>query len=171
MVVDCPGFNDTKRSDTEVLGEIAKVLSSQYLFSKKLRLWRILYLRDISKPRMEGSDVRTLNLSSKPVGKEAFPYVVFVTTMWGKLDSEGKNVAFQRENELREKFWNEMIDEGSYMTRFEGNKASAEGIISLLVGDADPVILQIQPELMDKDLELAATAAGSILVPVIEESL
>ena len=131
----------------------------------------ILYLRDISKTRIEGSDIRTLTLFSKLVGKEAFPHVVFVTTMWGKLDTEGKKVAFKRENELKEDFWNEMIEQGSWMTRFEGNKASAEGIISQLVGDADPVILQLQHELIDKDLELAATAAGSILVPIVEEKL
>lgn len=170
-VVDCPGFNDTKRSDTEVLGEIAKVLSSQYLFSKKLRLRGILYLRDISKTRMEGSDIRTLNLFSKLVGKGAFPHVVFVTTMWGNLDDAGKKAAYKRENELKEDFWSEMIQEGSYMTRFDGNKDSAEGIISQLVGDADPVILQIQHELIDRDLELAATGAGAILVPIVEEKL
>jgi hypothetical protein len=170
-VVDCPGFNDTKRSDAEVLGEIAKVLSAQYLFSKKLRLRGILYLRDISKTRMEGSDIATLNLFSKLVGKEAFPHVVFVTTMWGKLDAAGKEVAYKREKELKETFWGEMIQEGSYMTKFQGSKASAEGIISQLVGDADPVILQIQHELIDKDLELAATAAGSILAPIVEEKL
>jgi septin family protein len=170
-VVDCPGFNDTKRSDTEVLGEIAKVLSSQYLFSNKLRLRGILYLRDISKTRMEGSDVKSFQLFQKLVGKEAFPHVRLVTTMWGNLDSEGKNVAFKREKELEDGFWNEMMQEGSHMTRFEGNKASAEGIISQLVGDANPVILQIQHELIDNELKLAATAAGSVLAPIVEEKL
>ena len=121
-VVDCPGFNDTTRSDTEVLGEIAKVLSSQYLFLKKLRLRGILYLRDITKTRMEGSDVKTLNLFSRLVGKEAFPHVVFVTTMWGRLDAEGQKTAYKREKELKGDFWREMILEGSYVQRFEATK-------------------------------------------------
>lgn len=137
----------------------------------KLRLRGILYLRDISKTRMEGSDIRTLNLFSKLVGREAFPHIVFVTTMWGNLDTEGKKIAYKREKELKDDFWNEMVQGGSYVTRFEGSKASAEGIISQLVGDADPVILQIQHELIDNDLKLAATAAGAVLAPIVEEKL
>jgi hypothetical protein len=120
---------------------------------------------------MEGSDIRTLDLFSKLVGKAAFRHVVFVTTMWGNLDAEGKKVAFKREKELKEKFWDEMMHDGSYVTRFEGSRASAQGIISQLVGDKDPVVLQIQHELIDRDLELAATAAGSILAPIVEEKL
>jgi hypothetical protein len=170
-VIDCPGCNDTTRSDTEVLGEIAKVFSSQYLFLKKLRLRGILYLRDITKTRMEGSDVKTLNLFSRLVGKEAFPHVVFVTTMWGRLEVEGQKTAYKREKELKEDFWREMILKGSYVQRFEGTKDSAEGIISQLVGDADPVILQIQRELIDKELQLSATSAGAVLAPEVEERL
>jgi GTP-binding protein EngB required for normal cell division len=170
-VVDCPGFNDTTRSDTEILNEIAKVLSSQYLLSKKLRLRAILYLRDITKMKMEGSDVRTLNLFSRLVGKNAFPHVVFVTTMWGKLDENGLKHAYKREMELKEKFWREMILEGSTVQRFDGTRASAEGIVSQLVGVANPVVLQIQHELIDREMALAATAAGAVLVPEVEEKL
>ncbi|KAI9771290.1 MAG: hypothetical protein M1840_002260 [Geoglossum simile] len=169
-VVDSPGFNDTRMSDTEVLAEIASVLSCQYLLENKLKLRGILYLRDITKARMEGSDVRTLELFSKLIGKEAFPHVVFVTTKWGLLDERSLRVA-EREMELKEDFWKEMILEGSYVTRFQDTKDSAEGIISQIVGDANPVILQIQHELVDKDMELAATSAGTVLAPIVEERL
>jgi hypothetical protein len=170
-LVDCPGFNDTNRSDTEVLAEIAKVLSAQYLLANKLHLRGILYLRDITKTRMEGSDVRTLKLFSRLVGPSAFPHVVFVTTMWGRLDAEGQRVAYKREKELKDHFWKEMILEGSYVTAFQGSKASAEGIVAQLIGDANPVILQIQHELIDQDMALESTAAGAILAPVVEERL
>jgi len=170
-VVDCPGFNDTTRSDTEILAEIAKVLSSQYLQSKKLQLRGILYLRDISKTRMEGSDVNTLKLFARLVGKKAFPHVVLVTTMWSRLGSNGQNLGDRKEMELKEDFWREMIMEGSYMQRFSGTKDSAEGIISQLIGDAEPVVLQIQHELIDEERSLAATSAGSLLAPRVSESL
>jgi len=170
-VVDCPGFNDTHRSDTEVLGEIAKVLSSQYLVSKNLRLRGILYFRDITKMRMEGSDVRTLNLFARLVGKEAFAHIVFVTTRWENKGVEEQKLFEKRERQLKDEFWREMILEGSYLQRFYGTKDSAEGIISQVVGAADPVVLRIQHELIEKEMELAATAAGSVLVPLVEEKL
>ena len=170
-VVDCPGFNDTTRSDTEILQEIAKVLSTQYLLSKKLRLRGILYLRDITSDRMEGSDVRTLDLFLRLVGKDAFPHVVFVTTKWCRLDADGKRIAYKKERELKNDFWREVILDGANVTRFQGTRDSAEGIISQLVGDADPVTLQIQHELIDREMELASTEAGTILVPEVEQRL
>ncbi|CZR68363.1 uncharacterized protein PAC_18262 [Phialocephala subalpina] len=170
-IVDCPGFNDTNRSDTEVLEEIAKVLSSQYLLSKQLHLRGILYLRDITKGRMEGSDMRTLNLFKSLVGKKAFPHIVFVTTMWGRLTDKDLEVAYARERELKDEFWKEMIWDGSRVQKFQGSKSSAEGIISQIIGSDDPIVLQIQRELIDKELELAVTEAGAILVPEVEERL
>jgi len=160
-------------SDAEVLGEIASVLSTQYLLEKQLRLRGILYLRDITEPRMTGSDITTFDLFSKLVGKKAFPYVVFVTTKWGLLDKRHQAVGDEREMELKEDFWKEMIMEGkgSYVTRFMDTKDSAEGIISQLVGDDSPVILKIQHELIDEDLELGNTSAGAVLVGMVEDRL
>jgi hypothetical protein len=169
--VDCPGFNDTRRSDTEVLAEIAKVLSSQYLQSKKLQLRGILYLRDISKTRMEGSDVKTLKLFTRLVGRKSFPHVVLVTTMWSRLGPNGQSSGERKEMELKEDFWREMIMDGSYVQRFTGTKDSAEGIISQIIGDAEPVVLQIQHELIDEERRLAATSAGSLLAPGVAERL
>jgi GTPase SAR1 family protein len=170
-VVDCPGFNDTNRSDTEVLGGVAKLLSSQYLVLKNLRLRGILYFRDIAKMRMEGSDVRTLNLLARLVGKEAFAHIVSVTTRWESKEVEDQKLFEKRERQLKDKFWREMIMEGSYLQRFHGTKDSAEGIVSQIVGAADPVVLRIQHELIEKDIDLAATAAGSVLAPLVEEKL
>lgn len=170
-MADCPGFNDTKRSDTEILQEIAKVLSTQYLLVKKLRLRGILFLRDITSDRMGGSDVRTLDIFTRLVGKSAFPHVVFVTTKWGRLDAEGKKAGYRKERELKNDFWREIILDGATATRFHGSRDSAEGIISQLVGDAEPVTLQIQRELIDREMELAATKAGAMLVPEVEQRL
>lgn len=156
-----------------MLAEIASVLSTQYLLENELKLRGILYLRDITKPRMEGSDITTFDLFSKLVGKQAFQHVVFVTTKWGLLDKRNQIVAEEREMELKEDFWKEMIMEGkgSYVTRFEDTKDSAEGIISQIIGDTAPVILKIQHELIDEDMELGDTAAGAVLTEVVEERL
>jgi hypothetical protein len=39
------------------------------------------------------------------------------------------------------------------------------------VGDADPVILQIQHKLIDKELQLSVTSVGAVLAPEVEERL
>jgi hypothetical protein len=120
---------------------------------------------------MEGSDVRTLNLFARLVGKEAFAHIVFVTTRWESKDIEEQKLFEKRERQLKDEFWREMILEGSYLQRFYGTKDSAEGIISQIVGAADPVVLRIQHELIEKEMELAATAAGAVLAPLVEEKL
>lgn len=173
VVLDCPGFNDTKLSDAQVLAEISRVLSTQYLLENELKLCGILYLRDITKARMEGSDVKTFELFYKLVGRNAFPHVVFVTTKWGLLDDENRMKAEKRELELKDDFWKEMIIEGkgSYVTRFLDTKDSAEGIISQIIGDKHPVVLKIQQELVDEEMQLSETSVGAIVAQGVDERL
>ncbi|KAL2060286.1 hypothetical protein VTL71DRAFT_9681 [Oculimacula yallundae] len=171
-VIDCPGFNDTYRSDTDILEEIAKVLSTQYLYQRRLKLRGILWLRDITRTKMEGSDVRTLRLFSQLVGKAAFRHIVFVSTKWGTPDNHVQKLANEkRETQLKEDFWQAMIYGGSNAQRFLGTRASAEGIVSQLVGAVEPVAIQIQVELMDQELPLSATAAGMVLAPDVDSAL
>jgi hypothetical protein len=170
-VVDCPGFNDTYKSDVEVLVEIAKVLSTQYLIEQKLQFRGILWLQDITKTRMHGSDMKTLDLFCRLIGEAAFKHVVLVSTMWNKVKEEFEDAAYDKEAQLTDDFWREMILGGSYAQRFLGTRASAEGIISQLVGSREPVVLQIQRELVDGDMKLSATAAGSVLALGVEEDL
>lgn len=128
-------------------------------------------MRDISKTRMEGSDVRTLKLFTQLVGRKALSHVVLVTTMWSRLGPNGQSLGERKEMELKEDFWKEMILDGSYVQRFAGTKDSAEGIISQLIGDEKPVVLQIQRQLIDEERRLAATSAGSLLLPIVAERL
>jgi len=169
-VVDCPGFNDTHKSDAETLRVIAEVLSAQYIARKNIRLRGILYFWDITKPRMQGSDVKALEIFSKLVGEQAFPHVQFVTTMWARLTPADRALAYQREKELRDEFWGEMLARGSHATRFDGDKASAEGLLAQMIMKRE-VSLRIQHELVEKDLTLEATGAGAALLPVVTEKI
>jgi hypothetical protein len=146
------------------------VLSSQYIVRKNVKLKGILYFFDITKPRMEGSDVKSLEIFSKLVGKEAFPHVVFVTTKWNKLTGSDADLAYQHEKQLRDDFWGDMLDMGSHSTRFDGNRASAEGIIAQLIMKKD-VSLRIQRELVERDMSLVDTAAGAAILPVVTSNL
>ncbi|KAH0537659.1 hypothetical protein FGG08_005572 [Glutinoglossum americanum] len=163
-VVDCPGFDDTTRSDADILEEIANLLSLQYILGVKLI--GVLYLHRITDNRMQGSARKNLEMFTKLVGDAALPNVVLVTTMWGLMND--KYEANQRYDELREEYWCDMIDKGSLTTRFDGSRASAEGILAQLLGKKD-VVLRVQKELVDQDMKLNETSAGAYLNPRVEE--
>ncbi|KAF8852327.1 hypothetical protein BDZ45DRAFT_695177 [Acephala macrosclerotiorum] len=91
--------------------------------------------------------------------------------MWGRLTDKDLEVAYARGRELKDEFWKEMIRDSSRAQKFQGSRSCAEGIISQVIGSDDPIVLQLQHGLIDKELELAATEAGAILVPEVEERL
>jgi hypothetical protein len=163
-VVDCPGFDDTRRSDSDILEEIANLLALQYILGVKLI--GVLYLHRITDNRMQGSARKSLEMFTKLVGDAALPNVVLVTTMWGLVND--KDEANQRYDELREEYWCDMIDKGSLTTQFGGSRASAEGILAQLLGKKE-VVLKVQKELVDQDMKLSETSAGAYLKPGVED--
>jgi len=161
-----PGFDDTNRSDTEILEEITEVLSAQYILRFKLK--GVLYLHRITDNRMQGSARKNLDLFTKIIGEEALSNVVLVTTMWGKVDRKDEAEANARECELRNQYWSDLIRKGSTATRFDGTKESAEGILSQLIGKKEAV-LKVQEELVVKKLSLNRTTAGAYLEERVHE--
>lgn len=75
---------------------------------------------------MTGPVRENLRLLAKLLGSKTMPNVVMATTMWGKV-SEAEGIA--RENELKSKFWNGMLADGSRVERFEDTHESAWRII------------------------------------------
>lgn len=163
-IVDCPGFNDTYRSNADILEEISKVFCTQSVLSKNLKLKGILYLHGLDSIRMGGSDGEALSTLQKIIGDAAFPNVVLVTTKWGKIPT---NTAVQRETELRDIFWKGMIEKGSCMARFHGDGPSAQGIVSLLI-QKPRVSTTLQHELLDENKTLLETSAGGFLALKVE---
>jgi len=161
-IMDCPGFDDTKRSDAEILKEITEQLSAIRLLVYNLK--GIVYLHRITDNRMQGSGIRNLDLFKKLVGEDALSNVVLVTTMWGNVTNIEE--ASHRDSELREEYWGDMRRKGSTATRFDGTMASAQGIVSQLLGKK-PVVLKVQEELVDQRMSLNQTAAGAFLEPTI----
>lgn len=162
VIMDCPGFDDTIRSDTEILKEIAEQLSAVRLLGYNLR--GIIYLHRITDNRMQGSANKNLDLFKKLVGEDALSNVVLATTMWGNVNDMGK--ANVRDSELREEYWGDMRRKGSTTTRFDGTRASAQGIVSQLLGKKS-VVLKMQEQLVDQKMALNRTAAGASIEPGI----
>jgi hypothetical protein len=155
-IVDTPGFDDTTRSDGEILREITKFLVAQYKLGIKLK--GIIYLHRITDVRMQGSALQYFEMFRRLCGEDAFENVALVTTMWSLLTD--KEIGLRREEQLIERFWEPMMDMGSYATSFDGTRESAEGIISVLFGKED-VVLKIQKEIVDEGRVIEDTTAGA----------
>lgn len=102
FLLDTPGFDDTNRSDTDVLKTISGDLARMY--SKDIKLSGIIYLHRITDVRFSGSAQKNLSVFKKLCGDDFYPNVVLATTIWENLSNPGLSttVGDRRENELLE---------------------------------------------------------------------
>ncbi|KAH6887450.1 hypothetical protein B0T10DRAFT_71258 [Thelonectria olida] len=168
-LIDTPGFDDTNRSDTEVLREVASWLAESY--KNKVLLHGIIYLHRITDPRMQGSAKKNLLMFKKLCGEDALRKVVLATTMWDEL---GANAALgnEREKELIDtpEFWGYMVSKGSRVHRHYNTADSAQRIIKELARGSLRVTLDLQDQMVNERRELIETGAGKeIEAELIEE--
>jgi hypothetical protein len=164
-LIDTPGFDDTTRSDADILKTIAAEFCN--LYDKGIKLDGVVYLHRISDPRMGGSALKNLHMFQRLCGRRSLPNVVLATTMWGdvKLQSGGYAAAERREEQLKttEEFWGSMIRGGAHVRRHTNDRKSAEAIVSAIVGATKKIALDIQIEMVDKKIPLDQTSAGQYL--------
>jgi hypothetical protein len=164
-LIDTPGFDDTNRSDSDVLKDIAYWLASAY--TRKVQLAGIIYLHRITDVRMQGSALRNLRMFNELCGLNNLKSVILATTHWthgeGKSVPESVGEARVKELEEMKEFWGGMIERGSRVEKHDGSKASAIRIVSDLVNRHDPVTLGIQRQLVDEKRSLFDTDAGKAL--------
>ncbi|KAL8317983.1 hypothetical protein RB597_001405 [Gaeumannomyces tritici] len=160
-LVDTPGFDDTQRTDVDVLRSLVNWLGTTH--QRNVHLAGIVYLHRISDPRMGGSAMKNLRMFKKLCGKDALERVVLATTMWGSRVSE--NDGARREEQLRTKedYWGGMIQQGSTMMRQDDGLPSATLIIEHIINKhqsnkRDPS-LEVQKE-MANGKKLDETSAG-----------
>lgn len=158
ILVDTPGFNDTFRSDEEILTEITNWLAATYKQGKKIA--GIIYLHPINQPRMEGSSLLNFTVMQKLCGSETFENVVLASTFWDVVDEES---GARREDELCQtpQFWGGMKRNGSKVIRIRDYGQSVDILLQLA---AKPeVALQVQREMVEEEKTLSDTAAGQRL--------
>jgi GTP-binding protein EngB required for normal cell division len=173
-LIDTPGFDDTSRSDTEILKEIAFFLAA--IYSKRVRLAGIVYLHRITDPRMQGSALKNLHMFQKLCGDRGLSSVVLATTMWKGLEAteEGRQIGQQRTEDLQKpEFWGVMIKRGSRIVRHDGSPESAKSIVGSLIDgatkggtkgeDSRGAVLDIQVQMVDEGKSLDETAAGQFV--------
>ncbi|CAI7627168.1 unnamed protein product [Penicillium glandicola] len=156
-LIDTPGFDDTSKNDTEILSEIATWLGASY--RSKIRLHGIIYLHRITDVRMQGSARRNIQTFRDLCGEDALKKVILVTTMWDKIQS---NEGDMRERQLKDTrdFWGWMLSKGSTCHRHDNTETTARDIVHQLAKHGNPIVTDIQRQLVDQNLDLDQTAAG-----------
>ncbi|KAJ6132584.1 hypothetical protein N7471_007799 [Penicillium samsonianum] len=156
-LIDTPGFDDTSKNDTEILSEIATWLGASY--RSKILLHGIIYLHRITDVRMQGSARRNIQTFRDLCGEDALKKVILVTTMWDKVQSSEGDM---REKQLKDTkdFWGWMLSKGSTCHRHDNTETTARDIVHRLAKQKNPIITDIQKQLVDQNLQLDQTAAG-----------
>lgn len=166
ILVDTPGFNDSTRSDTEILGVLADWMQGSY--SDDLLLSGIIYLHCISDTRMTNTSIQNLRMFRKLCGDKNLQHVILTTTKWG-ITPEGD--ALRREEELKtaEGFWGLMIAHGALIRRFENTKESARALVEeILHPGQERFMPKIQEEVVN-GMKLSETEAGAYLSKALLE--
>lgn len=148
VLIDTPGFDDSYRSNSEIVDAILTWLERSY--RAKDLLSGIIYLHRISDVRMQGSSLQNLRMFRKLCGDEALKNVLLVTTFWDTVnDAEGR----VREKELSSNndFWGLMISKGSRMKRWSTRSREhvTEGILTSVI-PGNRRALQAQVEIVDQ---------------------
>ncbi|KAK0727537.1 P-loop containing nucleoside triphosphate hydrolase protein, partial [Lasiosphaeria miniovina] len=112
VLVDTPGFDDTVLGQEEVVSRILEWLAAR--FGEGRGLDGIIYLHSLNSPRMTNSSKASLRMFRKLCGSEGFGRVILGTTFW---DVVPWPIAEERESQLCNWFWPEMIEKGSRVAR------------------------------------------------------
>lgn len=159
MLIDTPGFDDTSKSDTDILGTIASFLGTAY--EKNTKLAGVIYIQRISDNRMGGISTRNFRMFRKLCGDDTLKNVILMTNMWGEVSEE---VGATREAQLSQDdmFFAPALRNGARLLRHYNTLESAENILKCVISN-HPEALQIQRELVEEKKAMSETAAGGIL--------
>ncbi|KAN0098824.1 P-loop containing nucleoside triphosphate hydrolase [Hyaloscypha variabilis] len=160
ILVDTPGFDNTNRSDAEVLKDVAFWLAASY--TKEVRLAGIIYLHRITDARMQSSALRNLRMLRNLCGVTNLESVVLVTTHWVNAKT-GVHISESTGQARINEFWGAMIKRGSRAERHDGSKQSALRIVGEIIDRQFRVVLDIQRQLVDQGMNLDDTDAGQAL--------
>lgn len=163
FLVDTLGFDDSssgRRSDTDILSDIATFLNTTY--QNDILLTGIIYLHRFSDNRVGGSGLRQMNMFRKLCGERSMKNIVIATTMW---DTTSPTDGTRREQELmtEDGFFKQMLRNGAVMKRQDHQEDSTNEIIQHLLSTRHRAVLDIQSEMVDRRQRLDQTAAGQVV--------
>jgi hypothetical protein len=158
ILVDTPGFDDTARSDSDVLHDLAMWLSEAY--EREVFLTGLIYMHSINQIRFTGSTSRIWRLARQLCGDSMSGFVL-CTTMWNRVELD---IAVERESLLLDLPDLTLFKRSrSPAFRYGGQREEAELLIDYLVSHGRPEMLAIQKEMFQNGLSLKQTEAGRVL--------
>ena len=137
-------------------------------YEKDIKLAGIIYLHRITDNRMAGSPHRNLRMFGELCGDQAVKKVVFVTTMWDKVQPD---TGLRREKELFDNYWKTMINCGASTARFLNSADSAWKIVDIILKQHETEVLLLQEEIVDLKRALNETQAGKTLYSDLQRIL
>jgi len=165
-LVDTPGFDDTTRSNAEILRSLADFLEK--MMREKRQIGGIIYLHRITDNRVGGAALKMLHIFDALVGVNAMKNVVLVSTMWDLVNND---VGEEREAALKKSFWSEMANRGAVVARHDGSPANALAIVEKALDRQSTVVLALQNELVNERKPLDQTGVGQALGADINAAL
>jgi hypothetical protein len=163
-LIDTPGFDDSGRSDSETLQELAYWLAAAY--ERKIQLSGIVYLHRITDNRLRGTAYRGLRALKAMCGDQNLRDVVIATTMWDKVAPEYVSQAFARHEELRKRIHRDMGDHGGRMVALTAGSSDAIGVVEQIIRQEARMTLAFQRQLVEEDRPLHETDVGRILFDI-----
>jgi hypothetical protein len=168
-LIDTPGFDDTNRSDADILLIIANFLSATE--QSGMQLAGVIFLQPVTATRMQGSEKKRTRLIENILGKDDFPHLILATTQWSQLSNKKDGEARVKERRSKEEFWGYMISHGAEVVKHDDTKASARKIVGKILDKyKEPVQLQMQRELVQHNSKVALTSAGKAAEAALDES-
>lgn len=158
-------------NDPSILDQIARWLNIVYKDGQEIA--GIIYVHDITIPRMRATGVRNLRMLEEMVGGKKFEYITLVTNKWKcSNDPEGEEY---REGQLESdtKYWQKMREGGrrAEMKRFLNTHESALDILQPHLRKSFEPELCIQMDPDKGDRALGETNAGKVIWDNLEARL
>ncbi|KAF4619074.1 hypothetical protein G7Y89_g14774 [Cudoniella acicularis] len=158
-LIDTPGFDNTYRTDAEILRELAIFLTRAS--EEKIFLTGVIYLHRIQDPRTGHTTMRNIRMFKKLCGKEGLLRTTLVTTFWKSVDEDE---GAKRETELltRDDLLRVIIQVGGKAFRYkQDEKDSAKAVVEYIIKtNLGPEMLYFQKEI-EAGKSLSETDAGS----------
>jgi hypothetical protein len=147
--VDTPGFDDTTRSNMDIMSSLAS-----WIQSNKCTVGGVVYLHRITDRRFTGCSRMSLNILMAMCGERFFPHIVLASTMWNGLPSDRAVAEAEAcEYELFDSFWADMLRKGAMPMRYMGSRESGQVIIKAVLATHSAPLMSLEIELQDRCIE------------------
>lgn len=168
-LIDTPGFNDSKRSESDILEEICYWLSAAYgpvdvgSDDKRFLLNGIIYLHPLTEQRWTGASQRSIDFLKGLCGSENYSCISLTTTFW---DQTSASRGVEHENQLVHdpSRWGEIVSRvpGRRTFRHDSGYRSAIKILDAVIERDEKHALRIQRELNQPGATLLDTTVGRV---------